>query len=153
MIRRVNPDRRLETLAPCSELRPGPMQRIAHTSDDCGKTWSEPFLLAISGVCCHGTLAHVGNRLLFSIPNGAGESERSFVSDRKRGAVYFSSDEGKTWCYKIIEPESFSYSTIGRLNESQYVTLFARNTMGQDGVGCRVFDDEWLDLEDGILPP
>ena len=152
MIRRLNTDRRLDTNAPCTELRPGPMQRIAHTSDDCGNTWSEPFLLDISGVRCHGTLARAGHRLLFTIPNGADESERSFVSGRKRGAVYFSSDEGRTWCHKIIEPESFSYSTVGRLNKSQYITLYARNAMGQDGVGCRVFDDEWLDLEDEILP-
>ncbi|MFC1453069.1 exo-alpha-sialidase [Verrucomicrobiota bacterium] len=148
LVRRLNPLRVFEEQPPLTDVRPGPMQRVAHTSGDCGKTWSQPFLVDISGVRCHGTLARVGRRLLFSIPSGSGlpESERQNVSDRQRGAIYFSDDEGQTWRQKIIEPETFSYSTVGRLNESQYITLFARSSMGQDGVGCRVFEDEWLSL-------
>ena len=53
----------------------------------------------------------------------------------------FSDDEGQTWCHKVIEPETFSYSTVGPLNESQYITLYACSSMGQEGVGCRVFED------------
>ena len=88
-----------------------------------------------------------GRRLLFSIPNGSGlpESERQHVSERQRGAIYFSDDEGQTWRHKVIEPETFSYSTVGPLNESQYITLYACSSMGQEGVGCRVFEDAWLD--------
>ena len=146
LIRRLNPLSMFEDQAALTDLRPGPMQRVAHTSADFGRTWSRPFLVDISGVRCHGTLARVGQRLLFSIPMGSSlpASERRHASERQRGAIYFSDDEGQTWRHKIIEPETFSYSTVGLLKESQYITLFARSSMGQDGVGCRVFEDEWL---------
>ena len=122
------------------------MRRMAHTSDDFGRTWSRPFLVDMSGVLCHGTLARCGQRLLFSIPNGSGlpGAGRPHVSGRRRGAIYFSDDEGRTWRHKVIESGTFSYSTVGSLNESRYITLYARGSMGQDGVGCRVFEDEWL---------
>jgi hypothetical protein len=45
----------------------------------------------------------------------------------------------------IVEPGTFTYSTVGRLNDTQYITFYARNTMGQEGVACRVFEDEWLE--------
>ncbi len=135
MVRRLNPPDRLAERSLSGEVNPGPMQRIAHTSADWGRTWSPPFLVDISGVLCHGTLARRGRRLLFSIPNGPG---------RRRGAIYCSDDEGRTWGHKVIDSESFSYSTVGPLNESQYITLYARGSMGQEGVGCRVFEDEWL---------
>ena len=146
IVRRLNPPDRLAERSLSGEVNPGPMQRIAHTSADCGRTWSPPFLVDISGVLCHGTLARCGRRLLFSIPNGSGLSGggRSHVSERRRGAIYCSDDEGRTWRHKVIDPESFSYSTVGPLNESRYITLYARGSMGQDGVGCRVFEDEWL---------
>ena len=135
LVRRMNPPDRLAERSLSGQVSPGPMRRLAHTSTDCGRTWSRPFLVDMSGVLCHGTLARCGQRLLFSIPNGSG---------RRRGAIYFSDDEGRTWRHKIIEPGTFSYSTVGTLNESQYITLYARGSMGQDGVGCRVFEDEWL---------
>lgn len=144
MIRRVNSDAMMMDYPPKSDIRTGPMQRIAHTSADCGKTWSAPFLVDISGMCCHGTLTDTGDCLLFSIPNGALGPERSFASDRQRGAIYFSADDARTWRYKIVETGTFSYSTVGPLDNSRYITFFARGSMGQDGVGCRVFNDEWL---------
>ena len=99
IIRRANSVSMLEEHAPLASLRPGPMQRLAHTSSDGGRTWSPPFLLDISGVRCHGTLARVGDRLLFSIPNGLEESqsERDHATERQRGAIYWSADEGRTW--------------------------------------------------------
>ena len=147
LIRRLNSRGMLETHTPLAEVRPGPVQRVAHTSTDCGKTWSRPFLVDISGVLCHGTLARGRRRLLFSIPNGSSlpESERQHATERQRGAIYFSDDEGQTWRHRVIEPETFSYSTVGPLNESQYITLYACSSMGQEGVGCRVFEDAWLD--------
>ena len=147
LVRRLNSLRMFEDQAPLTDVRPGSMQRIAHTSADCGRTWSDPILVDISSVRCHGTLARVNQRLLFSIPNGTGlpESEQQQGAERQRGAIYFSDDDGQTWRHKIVEPETFSYSTVGSLNESQYITLFARSSMGQDGIGCRVFCDEWLD--------
>ncbi len=145
LIRRLNSADNLKDRPPRGDIRPGPMQRIAHVSADCGKTWSLPFLLDISGVGCHGTLARAGSRLLFSIPDGPlANHERTFVSERQRGAVYVSDDDGQTWRGRIVEPGTFSYSTVGPLNESQHILLFARNSMGQDGVGCRVFGDRWL---------
>ena len=52
--------------------------------------------------------------------------------------------EGLTDMTFAFEPGMFSYSTIARLNESQYLVLFARNYHGQDGIGCRVFNEQWL---------
>ena len=146
LIRRANSVAMLEEHTPRTDLRPGPMQRLAHTSADGGRTWSPPFLVDISGVRCHGTLARVGDRLLFSIPDGPDrpQPEQGHASERQRGAIYWSTDDGRTWRHRIIEPGTFSYSTVGRLDESRYITLFARSSMGQEGVGCRVFDDEWL---------
>ncbi|MFC1525695.1 hypothetical protein ACFL6X_02670 [Candidatus Latescibacterota bacterium] len=146
LVRRLNSLGMFESHAPLTEVRPGPAQRVAHTSPDCGQTWSQPFLVDISDVRCHGTLARIDHRLLFSIPNGSDlpVSERPHASERQRGAIYFSTDEGQTWRYRIVEPETFAYSTVGSLVESQHVVLYARGAMGQDGVGCRVFDDEWL---------
>ena len=146
IVRRMNPPDRLAGRSLAGQVSPGPMQRVAHTSADWGRTWSAPFLVDISGVLCHGTLARCGRRLLFSIPNGSGlpESGRSHISERRCGAIYHSDDEGRTWRHKVIDPETFSYSTVGPLNESRYITLYARGAMGQDGVGCRVFEDEWL---------
>ena len=146
LIRRLNSPGMFEGKASLMDVRPGPRQRIAHTSTDCGTTWSKPFLVDISGVRCHGTLARVGQRLLFSIPNGPDppEPERGNASERQHGAIYFSDDEGQTWRHRVVEPETFSYSTVGSLDGSRYITLFARSSMGQDGIGCRVFDDEWL---------
>jgi sialidase-1 len=146
LIRRLNSPGMFEGKASLMDVRPGPRQRIAHTSTDCGTTWSKLFLVDISGVRCHGTLARVGQRLLFSIPNGPDppEPERGNASERQRGAIYFSDDEGQTWRHRVVEPETFSYSTVGSLDGSRYITLFARSSMGQDGIGCRVFDDEWL---------
>ena len=83
--------------------------------------------------------------LFYSNGSGLPESERQHATERQRGAIYFSDDEGQTWCHKVIEPETFSYSTVGTLNESQYITLYACSSMGQEGVGCRVFEDAWLD--------
>lgn len=146
IVRRMSSPRVIEERSPLSVLRPGPGQRIAHTSADCGKTWSPPFLVDISGTLCHGTLARIADRLVFSIPNGSvahGETPQH-STERRRGAIYFSSDQGQTWEHKLIEPETFAYSTVGRINESQCIVLYARGTGGQDGVGCRVFGDAWL---------
>ena len=146
IIRRYNAQRMLEENPPLVDTRPGPGQRIAHTSSDCGKTWSDPFFVDISDVRCHGTLARSGNRLLFSIPTGSASeyAEQRNVSERRRGAIYVSDDEGRSWRHRLIEPETFSYSTVGPLNETQDIVLYARSSMGQDGVGCVVFDREWL---------
>ena len=151
MIRRLNADRMLQGHPPLTDLRPGPKQRLAHTSADSGATWSPPYLVDISSIRCHGTLARAGQRLLFSIPCGPRPAApeqtghgKADLSDRQRGTIYFSDDEGQTWRHRLIEPESFSYSTVGPLNGTQHITLFARSTMGQDGIGCRVFDDAWL---------
>ena len=127
IIRRLNSPHMFDQRAPLTDLLPGPMQRLAHTSADCGQTWSEPFLVDISGVRCHGTLARIGDRLLFSIPNGSDlpECERVHAVERQRGAIYYSSDEGQTWRQKLVEPETFSYSTVGPLNANQHIVLFA----------------------------
>ena len=34
-----------------------------------------------------------------------------------------SDDEGRTWCHKVVEAASFSYSTVGFLKRAQYITF------------------------------
>jgi hypothetical protein len=123
-----------------SGFRWGAGERLAHVSEDGGATWSEPQVLNISGIRCHGTLARVGDRLYFSIPCGEEEGP-----NRKRGAIFYSDDDGKTWGHRIIEEGFYSYSTVGRLTGSKRITFFARRGQGTEGVGYVVFTDEWLD--------
>ncbi len=151
LIRRLNKPKRFKGHPSPKDVLPGPMQRLAHTSSDCGRTWSNPFLVNISDVRCHGTLARAGGRLLFSIPNGSDltDSEKTLRSERRNGAIYFSDDEGQTWHSKIVDRGTFSYSTVTPLNSGQYMTLYAKGAMGEKGVGCRIFDDSWLNKEDG----
>lgn len=149
MIRRYNASCQFEKRTPKIDLAPGLYQRIAHTSDDCGASWSEPFLLPVSDVMCHGTLAQSGKRILFSIPYGRDHRAVSTVwdADRIRGAIYFSDDDGDTWRHRIITDELYSYSTVGDLGTGRLIALFARGGLGDDGIGCRTFDDEWLEQE------
>lgn len=146
IIRRFNGEKHFQRQAPLSDVRPGVNQRLAHTSDDCGKTWSPPFLLNMSHVLCHGTLARDAQRLLFSIPAGPEETTlaQPLKVSRCRGTIYFSDDEGKSWRHKLVEPETFSYSTVTPIGDGRYIALFARGSMGQDGIGCRGFDAAWL---------
>jgi len=128
-----------------SELIPQIGERIAHTSADGGKTWSEPFLINISQVRCHGTLARIENRLYFSIPEGIGKKKKkTWDADRINGSIYFSDDDGKTWRHKVIEKSYFSYSTVGKLTEKYRITFYSRGGHGDKGIGYRIFTDSWL---------
>ena len=150
MIRRMNnPNRYLEYNIE-DIINPTPDQRIAHQSTDGGSTWSDPFLVDISEVKCHGTLASVNDRLYFSIPAGIEDRTQEkelWDDDRIRGSIYFSDDEGKTWNSKVIEESYYSYSTVGRLNDKYMITFFSRGGHGRYGIGYRVFTDKWLDKE------
>ena len=44
----------------------------------------------------------------------------AFCQGRLRGG---SDDEGRTWCHKVVEAETFSYSTVGFLKRAQYITF------------------------------
>lgn len=124
--------------------------RLAQKSYDGGASWSGPFLLPISDVRCHGTLARVGSRLYFSIPVGRKDRSapvKNWDDDRVRGAIYFSDDEGITWKHKIIEEGYFSYSTIANLAAGYRITMYSRGGHGRFGIGSRVFTDRWLDSE------
>lgn len=147
MIRRYNASQQFAKRTPKVDLAPGLYQRIAHTSTDCGATWSEPFLLPVSDVMCHGTLARSGGRIYFSIPYGRSDRGVSTVwdADRVRGAIYFSDDDGATWKHKLITDEPYSYSTVGDLGNGTRIALYARGGLGDEGIGCRTFDDEWLE--------
>lgn len=142
MIRRLNPDRMLEIYPPRVSFRPGFEERIAHTSADGGRTWSRPFAVKMSGIRCHGTLARVGERLYFSIPTGIGQDGEW---TRRRGAVYYSDDKGRTWASRAVEEGTFSYSTVGRLTDEARIVFFGGGTMGDEGLGYRIFTDEWLE--------
>ena len=142
MIRRLNPDRRLEIDPPTTSFRPGFEERIAHTSADGGENWSEPFAVKMSGIHCHGGLARVGDRLYFSIPTGRDEAGEW---QRRRGAVYYSDDWGRTWSSRVVDEGTFSYSTVGRLTDEARIAFWGGGTMGSGGLGCRIFTDEWLE--------
>ncbi len=123
------------------------MERFAHISEDGGRTWSEPFVLSMSGLTCHGTLRSVRGRWMFSIPLGSMRSPCEWgkhLDERYHGAVYISDDEGKSWRLKIVEQGSFSYSMVGYLTDDSCLVMYASGSMGQDGIHCRVLQDEWL---------
>jgi sialidase-1 len=148
MIRRFNqPNRKVENpLGLEISIETG--KRMASKSYDGGRTWTDPFFVDISEILCHGTLARVQNRLYFSIPNGLedkDEEKEQWDDDRIRGAIYYSEDEGVSWKYKIIEPDYFSYSTVGKLKEDYLITFFSRGGHGRYGIGYRIFTDRWLD--------
>lgn len=147
MIRRMNDPEHYKEYNIEEIINPGINQRIAHKSEDCGKTWSDPFLVDISDIKCHGTLAKVDNRLYFSIPSGMedrSQEKEHWDDDRIRGAIYFSEDDGNTWNSKIVEEGYYSYSTVGRLKEDYMITFFSRGGHGRYGIGYRIFTKEWL---------
>jgi sialidase-1 len=149
MIRRYMDGRQLHKNPARLTLVPFIDERIAHTSEDGGKTWSEPFLVDISHVRCHGTLAKVNNRLYFSIPKGIGENKKkTWDADRVNGSIYFSDNDGQTWQHKIIEKSYFSYSTVGKLTDKYRITFYSRGGHGDKGIGYRIFTDEWLERSD-----
>jgi sialidase-1 len=146
MIRRYMDDRQLDANAPRSRVIPARGERIAHTSEDGGASWSSPFLLDMSSVRCHGTLARVNDRLYFSIPEGIGDREKvTWDADRVNGAIYYSDDDGETWTFKIIEESYFSYSTVGKLADGYMITFYSRGGHGDKGIGYKIFTDEWLE--------
>lgn len=150
MIRRMNNPDRYEEHNIQEIINPSPEQRIAHLSKDGGKTWSDPYLLDISEVKCHGTLARVNNRLYFSIPAGLedqSQQKEKWDDDRIRGSIYYSDDEGESWNSKVIEESYYSYSTVGALTEKMMITFFSRGGHGRFGIGYRIFTDEWLDAD------
>lgn len=147
MIRRMNNPDRYKEYNILDTVNPDAGQRIAHKSADGGKTWSDPYLLDISEIKCHGTMARVNQRLYFSIP--AGLEDQSQVKefwddDRVRGSIYYSDDEGKTWKSKVVEESYYSYSTVGKLIGDYMVTFFSRGGHGRFGIGYRIFNNEWL---------
>jgi hypothetical protein len=153
MIRRYMDQRQLDKNPARSNLIPKYGERIAHTSSDGGKTWSEPKLVNISHVKCHGTLARINNRLYFSIPWGLGEMEKhAWDADRVNGSIYYSDDDGLTWNHKIIEKSYFSYSTVGRLTDKYRIALYSRGGHGDKGIAYRIFTDEWLELPEFEAP-
>ncbi len=146
MIRRYMDDRQLDANAPQSSVIPERGERIAHTSADGGASWSFPFLLDMSSVRCHGTLARVNDRLYFSIPEGIGDLEKeTWDADRVNGAIYYSDDEGETWNFKIVEKSYFSYSTVGKLADGYMITFYSRGGHGDKGIGYKIFTDKWLE--------
>jgi sialidase-1 len=149
MIRRSMDARQLKQNPARSTLVPGVGERLAHTSADGGRTWSEPFLVNVPRVRCHGTLARIGGRLYFSIPKGIGRRIKwTWDADRVNGSIYFSDDDGKTWQHKIIEKGRFSYSTVGKLRDGYRITLYSRGGHGDAGIGYRIFTDAWLEGRD-----
>ncbi len=149
MVRRLNPGKKFQKKAPLTDWRPGFGHRIFQTSGDWGRTWSAYRAEPVSGVPCHGVLDRVGNRIYFSIPKGVGPTvERNYDIGRERGAIYFSDDEGATWNHRVIEPGTFSYSTVGKLNTKERICFYGKCAMGDGGVAYRVFTDAWLDGEE-----
>lgn len=148
MIRRMNNPGRYAEFNITDIVDPGNGQRIAHRSSDGGATWSDPFLLNISEVACHGTLARVNNRLYFSIPTGLEDYDQvkeNWDDDRIRGSIFYSDDEGVSWKASVVEESYFSYSTVGKLGNTQMITFFSRGGHGRFGIGYRIFTDEWLE--------
>lgn len=146
MVRRLSPAKSLEKNPPRTDFRPAFGHRIFQTSSDWGKTWSDYSTRPISGVPCHGTLSSRNGRIVFSIPQGYGpDVESAWDKCREQGTIYFSDDDGKTWRHRVIEKETFAYSTVGPLNKTHWICLYSQGGLGEGGVACRTFSDPWLD--------
>ena len=146
MVRRLNPKKMFRKIPPRTDFRPEFGHRIFQTSTDWGQTWSDYRTKPISGVPCHGTMCRVGQRIYFSIPQGYGpDVELAWDKCREQGTIYFSDDEGDTWSHRVIEPGTFTYSTVGALTEKRRVCFYSQGGLGEGGVACRIFTDEWLD--------
>ncbi len=145
MVRRLNQENLPQRIPAHSEFRPGFGHRIFQTSKDWGKTWSEYLARPVSGVRCHGTMCRIGPRVLFSIPQGHGpDAELGWDHGREQGTIYFSDDDGESWSHRVIEPETFSYSTVGHLVDKYRLCLYGQGEMGERGVTGRIFTDDWL---------
>lgn len=148
MVRRRNQETMMEKNPPLTDFLPPYGHRIFQTSEDWGRTWSDYQTPPVSGVRCHGTLCRIGQRLYFSIPQGTGDNvEADYDHGRERGTIYYSDDDGQSWTPRVLEPGTFSYSTVGQLSEEERICFFAQGVMGDFGIGCRIFNDAWLDLE------
>lgn len=146
MVRRLTPEKILLKTPPRTDFRPAFGHRIFQTSADWGRTWSDYFTKPISGVPCHGTMARVADRIYFSIPKGYGpDVELAWDKCREQGTIYFSDDEGDSWRHRVIEPGTFTYSTVGPLTQSHMICFYSQGLLGEGGVACRTFTDEWLD--------
>lgn len=148
MIRRLNQSNRAVENPLGLEIIIETGKRMASKSYDGGSTWTDPFFVDVSEILCHGTLARIDSRLYFSIPDGLDDKDQvkeHWDDDRVRGAIYYSDDDGSSWKQKIIEPEYFSYSTVGELSGDYLVTFFSRGGHGRYGIGYRIFRDRWLD--------
>lgn len=146
MVRRQAPEQSFKKTPPRTDFRPAFGHRIFQTSSDWGRTWSDYRSKPISGVPCHGTLSRKGDRIAFSIPQGYGpDVESAWDKCRAQGTIYFSDDDGETWRHRVIEKETFSYNTVGPLNDTHWISLYSQGLMGEGGVACRTFTDAWLD--------
>lgn len=146
MVRRMAPADSLRKTPARTDYRPGFGHRIFQTSADWGRTWSDYGSRPVSGVPCHGTMARVGSRIYFSIPQGYGpDVELAWDKCREQGTIYFSDDDGDTWNHRVIEPGTFNYNTVGKLSDTHRICFYSQGNLGEGGVACRIFTDAWLD--------
>ncbi|MBV6643747.1 MAG: exo-alpha-sialidase, partial [Cyclobacteriaceae bacterium] len=71
--------------------------------------------------------------------------KENWDDDRIRGSIFYSDDEGVSWKASVVEESYFSYSTVGKLGNTQMITFFSRGGHGRFGIGYRIFTDEWLE--------
>ena len=103
---------------------------------------------------CMGSMARLGNRILFSNPynldRSAGPAEPGKNRDRRNLSVTISEDNGKTWPKrKSVEPGWSGYSDLAVARDGTIYLLYERGGLGDNhfrtaALTIATFGLEWL---------
>ena len=120
------------------------MARSYSISRDYGQTWG-PIQEAADlpapgcfGSLCSTTVEIRGRQkhmLLFASPAN---------SNRRKGTIYYSLDDGKTWEGKLLDEELFSYSTISPLPNGEFIVCYSKGWHGSRGIYFVKLKTDWL---------
>jgi hypothetical protein len=58
-----------------------------------------------------------------------------------------SRNNGRSWTFKCIEEDLFSYSTVQHLTGEYYMCCFSLKGHGSKGLAARIFHADWLESE------
>ncbi|MBL8210803.1 MAG: exo-alpha-sialidase [Bryobacterales bacterium] len=130
-------------------------RRILTYSKDGATNWTPMrFAEELWEPICMGSMARLGNRILFSNPynldRSAGPAEPGKNRDRRNLSVTISEDNGKTWPKrKSIEPGWSGYSDLAVARDGTIYLLYERGGLGDNhfrtaALTLATFGLEWL---------
>ena len=112
--------------------------KVMHYSSDGGATWGKGIVSTIAATRCLQIMETCGDLVFCSAPG---------VRSRKKGRIYYSRDNGRTWSFKVIDEGPFSYSTINRLEGEYIICCYSLGHHGQQGIAARIFSTRWIDAK------